>query len=68
MIALQNGLHQRGWLGHMIIYFLLFTEGNPKQLTLVFIGALHTFHIVTNMYVQFKHNAIQSNVREHEAY
>ena len=35
------------------IYLLhLFTEGKPKQLTLVFIVALHSFHIVTNMYVQ----------------
>ena len=38
---------------HLFIYLLhLFTQGKPKQLTLVFIGALHSFHIVTNMYVQ----------------
>ena len=38
----------------LFIYLLhLFTQGKPKQLTLVFIGALHSFHkIVTNMYVQ----------------
>ena len=36
------------------IYLLhLFTQGKPKQLTLVFIGALHSFHIVTNMYAQY---------------
>ena len=46
-----------------IYLFHLFTQGKPKQLTLVFIGALHTFHIVINMYVQFKHNTIQSNLR-----
>ena len=36
----------------LIYLFHLFTQGKPKQLTLVFIGALHTCHIVTNMYVQ----------------
>ena len=51
-----------------IYLFHLFTQGKPKQLTLVFIGALHTFHVVTNMYVQFKHNTIQSNLREYDAY
>ena len=40
----------------VFIYLLhLFTQGKPKQLSLVFSGALLTFHIVTNMYVQFKH-------------
>ena len=34
----------------------LFTQDKPKQLTLVFMLALHTFHIVTHMYVKFKHN------------
>ena len=54
---------------YVFIYlFHLFTQGKPKQLTLVVIGALHTFHIVTNMYVQFKHNTLQSNLREHGAY
>ena len=44
---------------YIFIYlFHLFTQGKPNQLTLVFIGALHTFHIVTNMYVQFKHNTM----------
>ena len=43
-------------IGSLFIYLLhLFTQGKPKQLTLVFIGALHSFHIVTKMYaVQFK--------------
>ena len=41
----------------LFIYVLhLFTQGKPKQLTLVFIGALHSVHIVTNMYV---HKIIQ---------
>ena len=39
-----------------IYLFHLFTQGKPKQLTLVFIGALHTFHIVTNMYVTNMYN------------
>ena len=52
----------------LIYLFHLFTQGKPKQLTLIFIGALHTFHIVTYMYVQCKHNTIQSNLREHDAY
>ena len=39
---------------YLFIYLLhLFTQGKPKQLTLVFIGALHSFHIVTNMYAQY---------------
>ena len=43
------------------IYLLhLFTQGKPKQLTLIFIGALHSFHIFAHMYVQFKHSTIQS--------
>ena len=46
----------------------IYTQGKPKQLTLVFIGALYTFHIVINMYVQFKYNSIQSNLHEHDAY
>ena len=38
----------------IFIYLLhLFTQGKPKQLTLVFIGALHSFHIVTHMYAQY---------------
>ena len=46
----------------LFIYLLhLFTQGMPKQFTLIFIGALHTFHIFTNKYVQFKHNTMQSN-------
>ena len=37
----------------LMVYLLhLFTQGKPIQLTLVFIGALHSIHIVTNMYVQ----------------
>ena len=36
---------------YLFIYFHIFTQGKPKQLTLVSIGALHTFHIVINMYV-----------------
>ena len=36
---------------YLVIYLLhLFTQGKPKQLKLVFIGALHTFHIITYMY------------------
>ena len=39
---------------YLFIYLLhLFTQGKPKQLTLVFIGALHSFHIVTNMHAQY---------------
>ena len=39
---------------YIYIYLLhLFTQGKPIQLTLVFIGALHSFHIVTNMYAQY---------------
>ena len=39
---------------YLFIYLLhLFTQGKPKQLTLVFIGALHSFRIVTNMYAQY---------------
>ena len=42
----------------LVIYlFHIFTQGKPKQLTLVSIGALHTFHIVINMYVNL--NIIQ---------
>ena len=42
-------------LRNSFIYLLhLFTQGKPKQLTLVFIGALHSFHIVTNMYSMYK--------------
>ena len=39
---------------YVYVYVLhLFTQGKSKQLTLVFTGALHSFHkIVTNMYVQ----------------
>ncbi len=41
------------WLCMINVCLLhLFTQGKPKQLTLVFIGFLHSFHIVTNMYVQ----------------
>ncbi len=38
----------------LLLLLHLFTQGEPKQLTLVFIGALHSFHnIVTNIqYVQ----------------
>ncbi len=37
----------------MKVYVCIAFQGKPKQLTLVFIGALHSFHkIVTNMYVQ----------------
>ena len=44
--------------GSRFIYlFHIFTQGKPKQLTLVSIGALHTFHIVINMYVNL--NIIQ---------
>ena len=40
---------------YLFIYLLhLFTQGKPEQLTLVFIGALHSFHIVTNMYSMYK--------------
>ena len=36
-----------------VLHLFSITQGKPKQLTLVFIGALHSFHkIVTNMYVQ----------------
>ena len=43
---------------YLFIYlFHIFTQGKPKQLTLVSIGALHTFHIVINMYVNL--NIIQ---------
>ena len=36
----------------LVIYSIYsVTQGKHKQLTLVFIGALHTFHIDTNMYV-----------------
>ena len=41
---------------HLFIFIYLlhvFTQGKAKQMTLVFIGALHSFNkIVTNMYVQ----------------
>ena len=48
---------------YLFIYLLhLFTQGMPKQLTLVFVAAQHTFLIVTNVYVQFKHNTIQSHI------
>ena len=40
-----------------VYLFHIFTQGKPKQLTLVSIGALHTFHIVINMYVNL--NIIQ---------
>ena len=40
-----------------IYLFHIFTQGKPKQLTLVSIGALHTIHIVINMYVNL--NIIQ---------
>ena len=40
-----------------IYLFHIFTQGKPKQLTLVSIGALHTVHIVINMYVNL--NIIQ---------
>ena len=43
--------------GNAIYLFHIFTQGKPKQLTLVSIGALHTFHIVINMYVNL--NIIQ---------
>ena len=74
MCFLFKGVNSSGgvdFTSHIIAQYLfiyLFTQGKPKQLTLVFIGALHTFHVVTNMYVQFKHNTIQSNLREHDAY
>ena len=41
----------------VVYLFHIFTQGKPKQLTLVSIGALHTFHIVINMYVNL--NIIQ---------
>ena len=61
-----NSLHDLttgGTINRTIYLLHLFTQGKPKQLTLVFIGALHTFHSVTNMYVQFKRNTIQSNCK-----
>ena len=45
--ALKRVSPSGDWL---IDWFHLFTQGKPKQSKLVFIGALHTFHIVTNMY------------------
>ena len=52
----------------LFIYLLhLFTQGKPKQSTLIFIGALQTFHIVTHMYVQFKqYNPVI--LLEHDSY
>ena len=40
--------HNLSCLGTIIFIYLLhlFTQGKPKQSTLIFIGALHTFHIV----------------------
>ena len=56
-IFFPGGLCDSDQIYLFIYLFHIFTQGKPKQLTLVSIGALHTFHIVINMYVNL--NIIQ---------